>query len=86
MKQQVNLNNAPELDEHDVDQLVRLLGARCRDAKLRRLRSMLTYGRHALGNYGIYNRVIKENGVWSYCAGQSYTDEIRTVRELITKG
>ena len=60
MKQQVNLNNAPELDEHDVDQLVRLLGARCRDAKLRRLRSMLTYGRSAIGSHGIYNRVIKK--------------------------
>ena len=28
----------------------------------------------------------KENGTWSYCAGQSYPDEIRTLRECILNG
>jgi len=37
-------------------------------------------------NYGIFNRVMLENGRANYCAGQSYSDEIRTVRELLLKG
>lgn len=37
-------------------------------------------------NWGIYSRVlIDEKGV-SYCAGQDYPSEIRTVRKLVLEG
>ena len=69
--------------EEQLDELVKLIGSGCRqdtkDRLYRRL-SMLSL----MPNYGIYNRVdILPIG---YCAGQSYPDEIRTVRQLILKG
>lgn len=33
--------------------------------------------------HGILERLMKDKHGWSYCAGQSYTDEIRTVRNII---
>ena len=74
-----------KLSAQDIDQLMSLLGKRCRAKKLNRLRSMLTYGTGAIGSFGIFGRLTKENGQWDYCAGQSYTDEIRTVRECILR-
>lgn len=72
------------LTEQDIDSIMKLIGSRCRINTLKRLRSMLTYGTSAIGNYGILNRLERESdGSWSYCAGQSYTDEIRTVRDCI---
>ncbi len=78
-------NLKTNLTEQDVDQLVELLGYRCRSKTLVRLRSVLTYSPSKVENCGILNRLIKENGNWQYFAGQSYPDEIRTVREIITK-
>lgn len=73
-----------DLTEQDVDSIVKLIGSRCRIDTIKRLRSMLTYGTSAIGHYGILNRLERENdGSWSYCAGQSYSDEIRTVRDCI---
>ena len=66
------------------DALVALLGKRCQDetkGKLYRRLSLVSL----MPNYGIYGRVILSPRV-SYCAGQSYPDEIRTVRELMLKG
>lgn len=86
MAKQINLNNhRDKLTEQDIDELVALIGHRCRHNTLRMLRAHLTYSVNAIPKYGILERVIKENGEWSYCAGQSYTDEIRTVREIILK-
>jgi hypothetical protein len=38
-----------------------------------------------LRDYGIYERVVYDTELrcWTYCAGQSYPDEIRTIRRLI---
>ena len=83
---QTNFNNfKDQMTEDDIDQLVALLGSRCRSKTLIRLRSVLTYGKHSLPSYGILERLVKENGSWSYIAGQSYPDEIRTIREIIIK-
>lgn len=71
------------LTENDIDQIIELIGSRCRVKTLNRLRSILTYGPSTVGSYGILNRLMKEDSGWSYCAGQSYTDEIRIVRNLI---
>ena len=81
---QINLNNhRDKLTEQDIDELVALLGSRCREKSLRLLRAHLTYSASAIPHYGILERVIKENGQWTYVPGQSYSDEIRTVRKII---
>ena len=75
-----------DLSETEIDNMVLLLGHKCKaetKAKLyRRLRLV-----SLMPCYGIYDRVmIHDNGNVSYCAGQSYPDEIRTVRKLILEG
>lgn len=75
-----------QLSEQDVDQIVEIVGHRCRVKTCNRLRSILTYSPSLVPTYGILERLTKENGGWSYCAGQSYPDEIRTLREIILKG
>lgn len=71
------------LTEDDIDQIVKIVCNRCRIKTYTRVRSILTYNLSSIGNFGIYRRLIKEGGKWSYCAGQSYPDEIRTLRECI---
>lgn len=85
---QKNLNNQKtQLTEDDIDQILTIVGHRCRIKTVNRLRSILTYGPSTVPHYGIFERLIKEeNGNWRYVAGQSYTDEIRTLRECIIKG
>lgn len=75
-----------QLSEQDVDQIVEIVGHRCRVKTYNRLRSILTYSSSLVPTYGILERLTKKNGGWSYCAGQSYPDEIRTLREIILKG
>lgn len=82
---QVNLNNIESLSEQDIDQIIAIIGYRCQVKTCNRLRSILTYSRSMIGHYGIYERLIKENGKWRYIAGQSYPDEVRTLRECILK-
>lgn len=73
-----------ELSENDIDSILEVIGTRCRVKTLTRLRSILTYGPSTIEDCGILRRLTKEqDGSWSYCAGQSYTDEIRTVRNVI---
>ena len=87
MEKQLNFNNQRDkLTEKDIDQLIDIVGSRCRAKTKDRLRSILKYGIHTIGHFGILDRLIKEGDGWSYCAGQSYPDEIRTVRGLILKG
>ena len=74
------------LSENDIDQIVAIVGNRCRHPAKSRLRSIITYSPSMIPVYGIFSRLIKENGSWCYVAGQSYPDEIRTLREIILKG
>lgn len=81
---QLNLDNMRnDLTESDIDQIISIIGHRCRIKTVNRLRSIITYDINTIGSYGIYSRLIKEGDNWSYCAGQSYPDEIRTIRECI---
>lgn len=75
-----------QLSEQDIDQIIEIVGYRCRVKTCNRIRSILTYSPSLIPTYGILERLTKENGVWSYCAGQSYPDEIKTLREIILKG
>lgn len=84
---QLNFNNQKEvLTTDDINQLVHIICHRCRVKTYTRVRSILTYGKGTIRPYGILDRLIKEDGIWFYCAGQSYPDEIRTIRNLIIKG
>jgi hypothetical protein len=85
---QLNFNNQKSnLSESDIDQIVSIITHRCRIETTNRVRSILTYSPSLIPSYGIFERLIKEDdGKWHYCAGQSYPDEIRTLRELVIKG
>ena len=78
--------------DHDIDltecqalSFYNLLSKGCQVKTKNRLYvRIIQYGLFIFGNYGIYERVYwddKEN--CRYCAGQSYPDEIRTVRNCI---
>lgn len=84
---QLNFNNQKlELNDSDIDQLVKIITYKCSVKTTNRVRSILTYSPSLVPSYGILERLIKEDGRWSYCAGQSYPDEIRTVRNIILNG
>jgi len=83
MKQE-NLNTMKDkLTENDINEIIAILGHRCRVKTINRLRSILTYGISAIGSYGIYSRLLFENGKWNYCAGQDYNAEIKCLRDCI---
>jgi len=70
----------------NADALVALVSSRCRkDTKDRLQRRVNTPT--LIQIVGIFNRVMfnTEDGTWGYCAGQSYPDEIRIVRECLLK-
>lgn len=84
---QLNFNNQKtNLTEQDIDQLVSIITHRCRIKTTNRVRSILTYSPSLVPNYGILERLMKDQYGWSYCAGQDYTSEIKTVRDCILKG
>lgn len=84
---QLNFNNQKNnLKEEDIDQIVNIVSHGCRSKTRLRIRSIVTYHPSLIPSYGIFERLMKENNQWSYCAGQSYPDEIRTLRECILKG
>ncbi len=76
-------------DIYGVEQLVELLGNRCRQGTKDKLRRKL-YMPSLLPAAGIFARVhldeYEGKKVWSYCTGQSYTDEIKIVRQAILEG
>jgi len=70
--------------EDECNAAVAVLGARCRAATKMRLYWAIK-ACPSMARYGIYERLyFHEDGqLCSYCAGQDYTAEIRTVRELL---
>ena len=82
---QFNFNSDRELLTLDDRKLIfELLAKGLRDKNRALLYRRLFDGFDNLIPYhGILGRLIKDRGVWSYCAGQSYPDEIRTVRKII---
>lgn len=72
-----------QLTENDIDQLIAILGKGLRMKNAQLLRRRLLSHTGMIPAYGILERLTKESHGWSYCAGQSYVDEIRTVRSII---
>jgi hypothetical protein len=84
---QLNFNNQRNnLSKDDIDSILNLITYKCRIKTVTLLRSILTYSPSSIPQYGILERLMKDDGKWHYVAGQSYADEIRTVRELILNG
>ena len=76
-----------ELTENDIDQIIEIVGKRCRMKTITRLVSMLKYSASTIPSYGILERLTRDRwNFWSYCAGQSYPDEIRIIRNIIKQG
>lgn len=81
------ISQGKQLTPEEIDALMEIFGKGCQEKTKRRLRSCLTY--HAcVQNVGIFERVLLGDdacggSIASYCAGQSYPDEIRTVRDCI---
>ena len=84
---QLNFNNQKNsLSDKDIEQIVAIVGHKCSQKTKTRIQSILKYGPSLIPTYGIFSRLIKENDQWEYIAGQSYPDEIRTLRNCILKG
>jgi hypothetical protein len=71
------------LTEAEQDSLYILLAKGCRAKTREKLSRRVKMPLALWSDWGIFRRVSFDNGQAEYCAGQSYTDEIRTVRELI---
>jgi hypothetical protein len=70
------------LTDKQITALLEILGKRCRQVT----KNTLSYALQAVPNvlnYGIFGRVMLDSDGASYCAGQSYPDEIRTVRKCL---
>ena len=81
---QINFNNYKDkMTEKDKEEIFEILSSRCRQKTKELLAKRLDKHLDLIPEYGILNRLIKEEHGWSYCAGQSYPDEIRTVRKII---
>ena len=76
------------LSPEQQNELLALLGSKCQRKTKERLARRFALPLSLLSNHGIFSRVFlryDREGV-HYCAGQSYTDEVRMVRELVLRG
>jgi hypothetical protein len=72
-----------DLSGADIEQIVAIVCKGCQVQTYSRIRSNITYSPSHIPNYGILERLTKDDKCeWSYCAGQSYPDEIRTIRDI----
>ena len=63
--------------------LYNLVSSGCRKNNKERLYNIIVKYGMIYDHYGIYGRVYFENNYCRYYAGQSYTDEIRNLRDCI---
>ncbi|MHC4310847.1 MAG: hypothetical protein ACYSW3_00065 [Planctomycetota bacterium] len=69
------------LNKSEIEALVKIFGYRCRARTKRDLEIVLGFVPN-IRNYGIYRRVILKPTITYHC-GQSWNDEMRTVRNCI---
>lgn len=79
------ISRGEHLTDEQIEQATALFAKRCNARNRNTVRwALMTVP--AIRSVGIYNRVhFEADGTVSYCAGQSYPDEIRTVRECLIK-
>jgi hypothetical protein len=81
---QINFNNyRDQMSDDDIDQIHELIAKGCQKTTRGRLLSILKYHKSSIEHAGILERLIKEDGKWRYIAGQSYTCEIKIVRDVM---
>jgi hypothetical protein len=79
------ISEGKDLTEKEIQALLKIIGAYCQERTKGRIERALRYVPD-IPNYGIYGRVHLEDGGADYCAGQSYPDEIRTLRKCLIEG
>ena len=73
------------LTETEQTMIVYEIGKGCRQKTKDKLRRMVSLPLSLWNNYGIYSRMTFKNGLPEYICGQSWTDEMRTLRECLIK-
>ena len=79
-------NGATHLTNEQQSEIIRLVGKKCRANTVDRLVRRLTLPLSIWKSYGIYSRLILTDDQTTspyYICGQSWTDEMRTLRECI---
>lgn len=74
------------LSEEEIEGIILIVGSGCRATTKSLLRNMLHAVPNIHPNHGIYGRLwIRKDGELhvTYCAGQSYPDEIRCIRKCL---
>lgn len=71
-----------ELTEEQKADFVRMIGSGCRQATKEKLARRVELPLSLWGSFGIFSRVVFRNGT-DYICGQSWTDEMRTLRECV---
>jgi hypothetical protein len=76
-------NGPTQLTEVEQASLYRLISSRCRQNTKARIGRRVELPLSLWKDYGIYSRVTFVNGEVEYICGQSWTDEMRTLRECV---
>jgi hypothetical protein len=74
-----------ELSKEQIDLVVSMIGYRCRHDTKARLKRRLALPLALLKNHGIYDRLMIGDRSIEYVCGQSWDDEMRTLRECLIK-
>jgi hypothetical protein len=76
-------SGAEYLTEQEQDSFVQIIGKGCRAATKERLARRMRLPLVWWTDYGIYRRVLFDAQGVDYCCGQSWPDEMRTLRECL---
>lgn len=78
-------NTQIDLSKDQIDLIVSMIGYRCRHDTKARLKRRLALPLALLKNHGIYDRLMIGDRSIEYVCGQSWDDEMRTLRECLIK-
>jgi hypothetical protein len=78
-------NTDPVLNEAQQNAILSIIGKGCRQPTKERLARRLALPLSLWERFGIYSRLIIEEAGAYYICGQSWNDEMRTLRECILK-
>lgn len=73
------------LTEKQKADILEFIGKRCRTETKNRLERRLSLPLSLWERYGIYSRIILDDDGASYICGQSWHDEMRTLRQCVLK-